>query len=259
MTQKEFRKQEIAKKMKSLRIEAELTQQQVAEKLGITYQAVSNYERGKNSIETDLLLAMCEIYNVDPISVLSPDGKSEIYDVLYSDEAPLSEKCLAALGLFRIYFARSIGSKGYRFDHPQFDDYVAMLLNQNQFKKRFGSEIYDSLVQKYGKQPGIPEGKTTYQIEETILELHQKKKKAPLYSSEAMKLAQDYDDLDSYGRRVVRLVADEEKARCEDERRFPTVDVDAEVASFRRELELQNEVEAASSASDGSSATGNLA
>ena len=39
-------------------------------------------------------------------------------------------------------------------------------------------------------------------------------KKAPLYSSEAMKLAQDYDDLDSYGQRVVRLVADEEKARC---------------------------------------------
>lgn len=29
-----------------------------------------------------------------------------------------------------------------------------------------------------------------------------------------MRLAQDYDDLDDHGRRVVRLVADEEKARC---------------------------------------------
>lgn len=37
-------------------------------------------------------------------------------------------------------------------------------------------------------------------------------KKAPLYSSEAMKLAQDYDKLDSHGKRMVRLVADEEMA-----------------------------------------------
>ena len=39
-------------------------------------------------------------------------------------------------------------------------------------------------------------------------------KTAPLYSSEAMKLARDYDELDGHGRRIVRLVADEEKARC---------------------------------------------
>lgn len=42
------------------------------------------------------------------------------------------------------------------------------------------------------------------------------KKEAPLYSSEAMKLAADYDELDSHGRRMLRLVADEEKARCEE-------------------------------------------
>lgn len=39
-------------------------------------------------------------------------------------------------------------------------------------------------------------------------------KKAPSVSDEAMKLAKDYDGLDSYGRRIVRLMADEEKARC---------------------------------------------
>lgn len=41
-------------------------------------------------------------------------------------------------------------------------------------------------------------------------------KKAPLYSSEAMRLARDYDGLDSHGQRVLRLLADEEKARCEE-------------------------------------------
>ena len=40
------------------------------------------------------------------------------------------------------------------------------------------------------------------------------KKEAPLYSSEALRLAQDYDGLDEHGKRIVRLVADEEKARC---------------------------------------------
>lgn len=40
------------------------------------------------------------------------------------------------------------------------------------------------------------------------------KKSAPLYSSEAEKLAQDYDGLDGHGKKAVRAVADVEIARC---------------------------------------------
>lgn len=39
-------------------------------------------------------------------------------------------------------------------------------------------------------------------------------RKAPLYSSEAEKLAQDYDKLDGHGKKAVRAVADVEIARC---------------------------------------------
>lgn len=39
-------------------------------------------------------------------------------------------------------------------------------------------------------------------------------KKAPLYSSEAEKLAWDYDKLDGHGQKAVRAVADVEMARC---------------------------------------------
>jgi len=38
--------------------------------------------------------------------------------------------------------------------------------------------------------------------------------KRPNVTGKAVKLAMDYDGLDAYGQRMVRLVADEEKARC---------------------------------------------
>lgn len=65
-------KQEFALKLKNARIQAGLTQAQVADKLGITYQAISNYERGVNRIEVETLLKLCEIYNID-INELLPD------------------------------------------------------------------------------------------------------------------------------------------------------------------------------------------
>lgn len=43
--------------------------------------------------------------------------------------------------------------------------------------------------------------------------------KAPSLSDEAMKLATDYDDLDRHGKRMVRLVTDEEMARRDEEER----------------------------------------
>lgn len=43
---------------------------------------------------------------------------------------------------------------------------------------------------------------------------------APLYSSEAIRMAKDYDSLDHWGKAAVRSVADTELARMQDEARF---------------------------------------
>lgn len=51
-------------------------------------------------------------------------------------------------------------------------------------------------------------------IDKGISEYLAETKKSPPYTEEALKLAKDYDDLDGHGKKVVRLVADEEKARC---------------------------------------------
>lgn len=51
-------------------------------------------------------------------------------------------------------------------------------------------------------------------IEKGLLQCKEEIKSAPPYTEEALNLAKDYDDLDGHGKKVVRLVADEEKARC---------------------------------------------
>lgn len=50
-----------------------------------------------------------------------------------------------------------------------------------------------------------------------FMESPPKNKKAPSLSDEAQKLVRDYEVLDSYGKQVVRMVASEEKIRCEEQ------------------------------------------
>jgi len=58
---------EIAARIKKARKDAHMTQAEAAAHLGITYQAISNYERGVTRIDTDTLVKLCSIYNV-PLS-----------------------------------------------------------------------------------------------------------------------------------------------------------------------------------------------
>ena len=63
-------KQEIAARLKKARIDAGMTQAEAAEKLGVSYQAVSNYERGTNRVDSATLSRLCEIYGVRPAEML---------------------------------------------------------------------------------------------------------------------------------------------------------------------------------------------
>lgn len=55
---------EIGRRLKNARLNASLTQKEVADRLGITYQAISNYERGINRVDTDTLTMLCQIYGI---------------------------------------------------------------------------------------------------------------------------------------------------------------------------------------------------
>ena len=76
---------EIGRRLKKARLDAKLTQKEVADKLGITYQAISNYERGTNRVDTDTLSRLCKIYGIAISDLLStPAWTSEMFDAYRS-------------------------------------------------------------------------------------------------------------------------------------------------------------------------------
>ncbi len=64
--------------LKELRIEKGLTQEQVAEKLFLTRQAISAYESGKRQPSIDILMKLAQVYEVDVETILY--GKREIIE-----------------------------------------------------------------------------------------------------------------------------------------------------------------------------------
>ena len=57
--------EKIGKFIKDLRIKNNLTQAQLAEKYGVTYQAVSKWENGKNLPDMSLIKQMSKDFNID--------------------------------------------------------------------------------------------------------------------------------------------------------------------------------------------------
>ena len=70
-------KRTIAGNIRRARIAANMTQADAARRLGITAQAISNFERGINGIENSLLLQMCEIYNTNLSNILGEEEEIE--------------------------------------------------------------------------------------------------------------------------------------------------------------------------------------
>lgn len=89
---------DIAIRLKNARRNCNLTQAEVARRLGITYQAVSNYERGVTRVDTDTLVKLCAIYGIRISSVIGP-GEADEDSVLIPGILPLpTNKAYPLLG-----------------------------------------------------------------------------------------------------------------------------------------------------------------
>lgn len=69
--------QKIGTFLKKLRNEKELTQEQFAEKLGVSRRTVSRWETGTNMPDLDLLMEIADYYQVDLRELLDGERKSE--------------------------------------------------------------------------------------------------------------------------------------------------------------------------------------
>ena len=69
--------EEISKFIKDLRKKHNLTQKDLADKLGVTYQAVSKWENGKNIPDIEILKEISNIFNVDIDSIIGNEKKKK--------------------------------------------------------------------------------------------------------------------------------------------------------------------------------------
>ena len=74
---------DISKLIKDIRKKNNLTQKELADKLGVTYQAVSKWENGKNIPDIEMLKSISEIFNVNFDDVLGTN-KNKKKNILIS-------------------------------------------------------------------------------------------------------------------------------------------------------------------------------
>lgn len=83
---------EIGRRLKNARLNCHMTQAEVAAKLGITYQAISNYERGTTHVSTDTLSKLCRIYKISIADLLfTPAWEAWMFDA-YRNASSDSER-----------------------------------------------------------------------------------------------------------------------------------------------------------------------
>lgn len=82
---------EIANKLVELRKQHNLSQEELAEKLGISRQAISKWERAESSPDTDNLIALAKLYNISLDELLIND-KNEIEEIEVDEPEVLEPK-----------------------------------------------------------------------------------------------------------------------------------------------------------------------
>ncbi len=79
-------KSNVGKRIRELRKNSGMTQQQLAQKLGISNSAVGMYEQGRREPDGEMLLRLCKVFDVSADELLGKDRKrsfvsSELNDV----------------------------------------------------------------------------------------------------------------------------------------------------------------------------------
>ncbi len=81
-------------RLKQARLQAGLTQKDAADALGVTYQAISNYERDKCRVQAGVLKQLCVLYHISATDLLQgsawDEGKAGLFDSAATDAERMS-------------------------------------------------------------------------------------------------------------------------------------------------------------------------
>ena len=89
----------LGQKLKAARVRAGLTQKDAADALGITYQAISNYERDKCRVQSGIMKQLCILYHVSANELLQEITWTTEQEAVYASAATETEK----LSLFDLW------------------------------------------------------------------------------------------------------------------------------------------------------------
>ncbi len=95
----------IAERLQELRKRSGYSQEQVAEMLGLSRQAISKWESGQGKPEIDNIVKLTEIYNVSADYILLGTEKAS---VTVSEKKELSHEYKKAIGIIAIIAATAI-------------------------------------------------------------------------------------------------------------------------------------------------------
>lgn len=66
---------EVGKRLRAAREKTKLSQEDVAQKIHSTNQRVSSFETGRTRVSLETLVRLCEIYHVEPDSIMGTDQR----------------------------------------------------------------------------------------------------------------------------------------------------------------------------------------
>lgn len=88
---------QFAKRLKALRKERDMTQVELAKKLGYGYTAIANYEAGRNEPSLQDLVSICKIFDISADYLLGISDVQKPHEILEREELELFYKELEKL------------------------------------------------------------------------------------------------------------------------------------------------------------------
>lgn len=130
--------------LKDARVKKSLTQRDVAERLGVKDNTISNWETGKTEPDIETFITLCLIYGVNYTDLLEEvyRNKERPYEGIYSYTATGSEQ-----ELLEQY------NKLDDYDKGKLDGFIRGLLSAEKYKKESGKMMFHATRSTYNAPP----------------------------------------------------------------------------------------------------------